>query len=357
VCALLLFAGCSHKNKATTIDPAPVITATPIVGAEAGLEVLSWSSGVDEATFAKALLPYAESLAPVSSEMEAFYRAHGLRLLSIPKSEVDAIVATLGMGATQRQWLGQAVVWTEASRGPALGASQVVALDAERIRLGGGALRLLTRSWLEPIPAERAGAEPRAVLRMDLVLQHLDDEARAQREDPLNVRTPVGGPEDQGLLFSRLFARMSLAGDRAIIIVSERPGVDWANPPIDETSANTPSEARPAPKVGEVVRSGSRAKDSTPSPETRKKHVVESDTEGWRPKPVAQESQSAPVAPAEPRTATPPTTPDGLFPVGPRAPRVPTLGEAMLGRSGSRRMIVIFLPRVPEKFELLGTGP
>lgn len=321
----------------------PVISISPVVGSEAGLEVVSWSAPADDAAFAAALLPLQEHLSPVSSETEILWRAHGLRLLSLPIADVNAFIAALSTGASQRQWLGQAVVWTETVRGPLLNEGQVVAIDAERIRLGAGSLRLLARSWVEPVPAKTAGEAPRAALRLDLVPQHMDDPDKAVRDDPLNVRPPSTGAEDQGLLFTRLAARLSLTGEQAVVVVSERPGTDWSQPPVEEGAPQGAAAPRPAPKVGEVVRPGSASGSKAAAP---KRRAGDQSSDGW---PTAARPEEPP-APAPARAESVGVA----LPAGPKAPRVPTLGEAMLGRPGARRMIVIYLPRVPERFELLG---
>lgn len=308
------------------------------VRGEAGLEVTTFGSAVGGQGLGAALTPYVPLSVPISRAEQELWEAHGLRMVAVPMADVGGLMVLLqssgasgGGGGQQRQWLGQAYTWTEIARGAESGA-RTIALDAERIRLSPGALRLLVRAWLEPVPPSDAGAKaPGAALRLEIMPQHRESVRPESMSDPLAHR-PAIDAESQGLLFSRLYARLSVPAGHALLIVSERPGVVWrevaqadvapeAAAVDDRPSAE--AQGRPlvtAPGVGQVVRAGS--------------------------------TRRAP----QPATTETPSEPEEGF--GPASARVPTLGEAMLGtgrgQGGSVRTIVVLTPRVPREFHLLG---
>lgn len=335
----LFLAACSHKaatETTTTLAPSDLRTGPAVVGADAGLEVAWFVTSADEQTLGAILGKYAGNLVPLSSEQQALWQAHGLRMVSIPLEDVDAVTGELKTsGQSQRQWLGQAYSWTEVVRGPEMPGGRTIALDAERIRLGPGALRLLIRDWIEPAPATSESAPPVAMLRVEIVPQHEDNRARALRADPLGLTPPRIAPEEQGLLFSRLYARLSVPSGNAYLIIPERPGVEWkvvevdeieSDAPADELVIEEPATERATPKVGEVIRGGDKSRTGTVHATT----------------------------PIKPRTTQQ---------SGPPAPLIQTVGEAMLMRpantdpdapvSKPARAVVVLVPRVPKEFRLI----
>ncbi|MBY0261036.1 MAG: hypothetical protein K2Q20_01745, partial [Phycisphaerales bacterium] len=272
-------AGCSDGGGTTgaAIEPAPAAALRGgVLGEDGGLEVLTLPVRASEREFATRMTRVAGGMAPMPSELERLWNEHGLRVVAVEAAELPAALATLGGessggaggGGAQRQWLGQSPSWIEVARGPVRGQGDVVALDIERIRLPAGSLRLLTRTWLEPVPptkgaegSEKSGGAG-AVLRIDLVPQHMEDRTAAAESDPLGINPKSIAAEEQGLLFRRLLARLSVDGGQAYLIVSERPGVDWARAaqePEPSSEPAPPEGERTAPKIGQVVRSGARA--------------------------------------------------------------------------------------------------
>lgn len=406
----LLVAACSSGNKQSGAPAVPDEARTaPAVGADAGLEVTTFLSDVHQHALAVALAPYADQPLPISHELEDLWTAHGLRMVSLPIDDAASIVSKLQTGGgSQRQWLGQAYAWTEAARGSEFGSGRIIALDAERIRLSAGALRLLVRSWVEPVPPEPRvgivsgegggpGDVSAAILRVEMVPQHRELRPDTSRENPLSIREPKIDAETQGLLFSRLYARMSVPAGRAVLILAERPGANWRrialqpDPSLlpiatpEERRATTPSPTdNPWPKRGT---GGSASPAATHEwSKVRPKGESSPGTEPPAPAPVKSGKVTSPPASGAPRLGevirgpiaapTPPSansTQDaeldaGPGESGPSSSRVATLGEALLNQFPSnedprgnarpavatQRTIILLIPRVPREFHLLG---
>ena len=413
----LLAAACSpHAAQKPGPASSEGAKTTPAVGADAGLEVTTFISGVSQHDLAATLAPYADQPLPISHELEDLWSAHGLRMISLPIEDANALVAKLQTGGgSQRQWLGQAYAWTEAARGNEFGSGRIVALDAERIRLPAGMLRLLVRSWVEPIPPEprvgmvsgESGSEsdlPGAILRVEMLPQHRELRADTSRENPLAIREPKIDAEGQGLLFSRLYARMSVPAGRAVLILAERPGANWRR----IAQQPDPSTPPPAPVAEKPVAAPTNADNPWPKRASNAAAAAAAAaapaTDEWSKVRTKSETSSTPAetptpAPAKPtpppasgaprlgevirgpiaaaETAKPAISPadsaSDLGPAesGPSQSRVATLGEAMLNQSPpgeeqrnnvrsmatTQRTVILLIPRVPREFHLLGPTP
>jgi hypothetical protein len=330
MCVTLTGLGCSRLHSADRNGA----RATPDAS-QSGLEATTFVCGADERTLARVLGAGADSPLLVSAAMGELWSAHGFRVIAVPTDRVDAVVGVLRSGrGTQTQWLGQAYSWTEVARGTD-SSSRVVALDAERIRLPAGTLRLLARSWIEPGPPREGETAASAMLHVELVPQNFEMRRPEEMTDPLALGHPNIEAEAQGLLFSRLYASMSLGPGQSVLVLPERPEVDWkrvaAEPavsakPAESGTASVPAgtgkSAGGAPRLGEVVRANPRISGKG----------------------------GASDAPAE-------------MMEGPTGPRVLTLGEAMLlvdqgtgsGRSsrGVQRTVLVLTPKLPGEFRLL----
>jgi hypothetical protein len=336
---LPLLAGCSHQSRPIEPDGAKV---APDVAAS-GLEATTFVCGLDEHALAKALAASVDQPLPIPQAMAELWSAHGFRIVAVPTESADALMASLkgggggswGGGGLQKQWLGQAYSWTEVVRGGDT-SSKVVALDAERIRLPAGSLRLLARSWLEPAPPKAGDISATAMLHVELVPQNQEARRPEETTDPLALRNPNIEPEAQGLLFSRLYASMSLAPGQSLMVIPDRPEADWKKlaeepaptpPPAPaQASANggtAPSKPQGAPRIGEVVRGTPHGGAGGGAGDVSSEATVE----------------------------------------GPSGPRILTLGEAILGSSGGRggpgssRTVLLLTPRVPKEFRLLPSMP
>lgn len=403
----------SPASRADSTALTPTRAELPIAGADAGLEATLFLSAADEIDAAAALLPYADGPTPLPPDLRELWSAHGLRVLSVPLADVPALTAALRpAGTEQRQWLGQAYAWTEVARGSESAAPRTVALDAERVRLEPGALRLLVRSWLEPAPPSPPGVgevkgpkgaaahAPEAVLRTEIVPQNREARPRSEADAELRLTPPSIAPETQGQLFSRLYARLTLPPGRALVIVPERPGVRWR----DEARRTRPperpiaAEAAPAPRRGAVpaydhdnpwAGAVDKAKPPEPAipppqqssepghsaPQAPQGPAAEKPARGAGGVPPVgvvvrgegrdrpRESRAARDAGDAPAGPAPIVGPAG--PAGPAAVRIPSLGEAMLmrvpGKEGEEtpageplRAVLVLTPRVPAEFRLLG---
>lgn len=322
---------------------------SPVVaGSAAGLEVFTFLSSADDEQFARALAPFTLEPVPIQPGLAQLWSQHGLRLVSVPITELQALSRRLGLSrSTERQWLGQATSWTEIVSAPERTQSFTIALDAERLRLPPGHLRLLTRAWIVPLtptplpPTDQTNTQrndantPDAGLTIELVPQHRESRTRDDRIG-ISLDLPTLEPGAEGLVFSRLLARMTVRAGRAFVLVPERPGVVWDQPAPEKPPAVEPAgvsePAAPAPKIGEVV----RGKKNAPSGNV----------------PTSGDSENA------------------GSPSGPYVPSVATLGDALLrpwmDRSVARptsvnsplnqgaRTVVILYPRVPERYRLSG---
>jgi len=317
-----------------------VLEASPVVlGGQNGLEVQYWvATGDGDAMFA-AFAEFQGAEVPVDEAVRDVLARNGLRLLAVPVDRLSEVQSRLSViGAVQRQWLGQAPGWIDIATGPLRERGQTIALHDGVLRVGPGRLRILLRGWTVPVPPGVAPGNRGAAMDVEIVPQHQEMDPRGE----LSLTPRRIAPEDEGLVFTRLAARMRLHGDVAVVIVPERPGVTWEarkeEPPAESQAAPDVAAGpapRPAPGLGQVSR-----------------------VEAGRAAPVTPEVTASP-APAATLEQGPPSAP------------LPSLGEAMLmsradlpgpdgavsGRARSRtvRAVVVLVPRVPDRFELLGS--
>lgn len=368
-CALGSPAGCGGgRSKVVRAVPsagindlseAPVLSAPGRggLGIEAGLEVGLVASTADRREIAVALAPYLDDLSTVDAELRGLWDANGLRVARVPLSAWPEVSGRLKLsGATQRQWMSPASGWVEIVRGPERPRGQTIALDAERLELPPGRLRMLARCWSTPAaPGGGDGAAPNptavnAQLVVELLPQHAESESTAKS---LRLSEPRGrgqDPLDAGLAFSRLLLRFTVRGSdpaaeqagHVILLIPERPGVDWRafaegeSDSVGESMGGaTADSGAVVPRVGEVVRGTS--------------------------KPLASGSRLSGSPGGDAWTAG--DFGDGA---GPIAPTVPTLGESLFGiergpvsadgeqrEPTGARALVVLVPRVPAAFRLL----
>lgn len=370
-CALGALAGCGGgqgkvvravpSSGINDLSEAPVLSAPGRggLGIEAGLEVGLVASTADRRGIGVALAPYLDDPTTVDAELRGLWNANGLRVARVPLSDWPAVSGRLKLsGATQRQWMSPASGWVEVVRGPERPRGQTIALDAERLELPPGRLRMLARCWcapVAPVTGDGAATNPTAVsaqLVVELLPQHAESESTS---NSLRLSEPRGrgqDPLDAGLAFSRLLFRFSVRGsdpaaeqvEHVMLLIPERPGVDWRA--LAESESDSSGEATEgatadfgtvAPRVGEVVRGTSKSSASGTGPS-------------------GSPGGAAWMAGA---------FGDGA---GPIAPTVPTLGESLFGiergpvsadgeqrEPTGARALVVLVPRVPAAFRLLPT--
>jgi hypothetical protein len=349
--AAAVASGCARNKKAEPlpdiIPAAADLTQPPVVAADAGLEATWVGSSAERAAFAAAITPYLYEAVPASREAQEMWAANGLRVVRVPLSEWPQVSSALQIsGAAQRQWLAVTGAWTEIVRGADRPRGQVVALDAERVELGPGRLRMLSRCWIAPVPGDRG---TQAEFAVELVPQLYEQAGVASKIGSLTHAPRAQDPIEQGLLFDRMRLTLRVRGDAggpyAYLVVSERPGVDWREAVGDRPESDEPIEEengpRPAPAVGEVVRGGAGRSDAA---------EVASGSGG---------SSGGAVA--------------GPTGAGPQAPHLPTLGESLFSapqpattatgeneeraEKRSTRAVLVLIPRVPSGYRMLPSAP
>lgn len=355
----ILACGCGSKSARLASDPrtsavAPTdLAASPVVRAsENGLEVAWWVVTSNQAAITAAMAPYLGRPVPLDDQTRALWEANGLRMVAVPVARLDELRQSMAIvGAIQRQWLGQTPMWTDTVTGPAWSGHRSLALDSGRLSLGAGRLRLLTRCWTVPVPVlpQESDPSPAAALHIELLPQHLE---AADVRGGGGGLMPIGASEDtadplaDGLVFRRLLAEMTVSQGDAYVIIPQRSGADWTLPAADDASgpANRPQESREA------------------EPTAAPPHVPGIGR-------VSRDVSDSPSAPAAQPDA------DAAFSHGP--PEVPaiSLGEALLTSAGARdpkavipdpgskgvwradrpaRAILVLIPRVPDRFRLIG---
>lgn len=348
--------------------------ASVLRGGDIGLELVRVSSALSPRDFAAAMLPYTQEPVPLSATMMATLQANGFRAVSVPIADVDRFASSLAVvGAGESQWLGQITRWTELVKAPDR-AAQTVALDAERLELPAGRFRLLGRAWLEPVdPSQQGGGaadgRARAALRVELLPQHQESVQRMEGVDPtLRLTEPTLRTETQGLSFSRLAMSVSLPPGRALVLVPEMPGVDWrraaATAPEPSEIATGDGQAIDAERGGGLMEGGS----GTLGP-----GQVSRVEPGRSERSVAPRDDSSSQNSAREEAVV--GTGGGGDVVGPRSVAFLTVGQALLAPpapgpvaaptvkvgEGARvlpekramRTILVFVPMVPERYQLL----
>lgn len=312
---------------AACADPAPPAPAptNPIEAVTRGpaLDVRLFIVPDVPPRIARALAPYDDPRNTMLAERAELWRRNGLRVLAVPETELDPLIAAMSpRAASESRQLRPAAVWTPAAEGPTL-PTTLFQLDAGTLRLPRGSLRLLARPWLEPVltqtpdPPAQPPAQPAPDLRLrvDLLLQHVPDDPLEDRRRLLQPG-PIG-PLDDGQLFDRLAAELAIPRGTAILLIAEPVETDWpalVSQSDDERSPQTGSEpADPSP--------------DQPGPDI-----------------------DPPDPPANATSTENPTPPSTAAVFGPTRARLPTLGEALLGPTGyasrSSRLVMVFVPRL-----------
>ena len=284
--------GCAGSGGSSSIlDDA----SAPVVrGAEAGLETRLWVVENRSGVLGGALREFGPP-ATVGAGEVALWQRNGFRVLEVPLDRLEGLRAGLPtIGPLHREWLGLLPEWVEVVRGAELSGQQPVRMDTGSAVLGPGRLRLMTRCWAMPsLGAISKGDGAGALLHIEVMPQL---GMTAQREGDA-LRRWLGTEHEsartsvRGMAFERLRLGVVSAGGSAIVIVPEDPDVDWN------------AEAAGRPESG-------------------------------------FEAQQRAV-------------------VGPQMLTMPTLGDLMLSSlalpetAGDARVVVVLVPRVPERFELL----
>lgn len=349
-----------------------------LLGRDIGLETQIWTTDTPDAMLADALAPFVAEPLPFAPAAVTLWRANGFRIVAIPLDSLPAVQSSLegspSARGADRQWLGQPTRWTTVHRGPASTDPRVLVMDSGRVPLPPGRFRLVLRGWISPqspddapvvgaatvsavppsrVPASLVPRPPRPVLNIELVPQY-QESARRPGADVFDVRPPTLDELDEGQVFDRLALVGAMNGLRAILIVPEHPEADWSslsnppNPPIEPIPTDPADDRATAPAVGRVTRAPDRAVENrSPTPRASVSPA------GPRP------SGQGPAASVLPTLGSAILSTDWANP----APAVPAprLGESPSGAAAAstaaprrRRSLIVFIPRLPERYTLLG---
>ncbi|MDQ7013868.1 MAG: hypothetical protein Q9O74_08240 [Planctomycetota bacterium] len=305
LCAACALSGCGpgSSSGATTVKPGATeseIDLSPVVrGADAGLEARLWAVQARPGLLAAVLGEFGPPTGADARQV-ARWQQNGMRVVEVPLDQLDWVHAQLPtIGTRNREWLGMLPEWVEVVSGTTLAGERAIRLDSGEVRLGPGRLRMMARCWAMPdvgratehVAKPDAGVGVGTLLRIELM-----PELRMPRQahdESLGLlfedAVSSGEPGAQGIAFDRLVLSWQAAGTHALVIVAERTDADWSEP---------------VPRRPESSASGAQV-------------------------------------------------------FGPPAVVAPTLGELMLTNltapdmPGDARVVIVLVPRVPERFGVL----
>jgi hypothetical protein len=247
-CFAVFLTACAHKKPAPTASPGE---RGPATGVALYTMVIdddpfddNLSVGEAPRTFAKSTKPLAEVLSayanrviPVTPATRTLWRANGLRLISVPRRDLDYLKETLRLvGPVEQQGVVESVSWKPAARSPGWDQTQSVSLDDGPLPLAPGYLRLLMRCWAAPASAlanTQIASDPSrrlesgslaGAIQLELVPQQV---GRASRSEFAAALEPKRSIEAEGVVLTRLLLEASLTTDDLLLIIPERPDAEW----------------------------------------------------------------------------------------------------------------------------------
>ncbi len=242
------------------------ITGGTWVGDE-GLDVRIWTLDSAKRAPGIELFTYEPRPVPAPPEVLAAWARAGLRVLSVPTVELDALREKLkAIGASRQDWLGQQPRWGVLASGPHQSERrEFIGPDGPDV-IDRGRARLLVRCWSQA--AEDENGQPTSVLRLEVAAQLVADSTGL-------TLTPAPWGEGDGRVLESMTLRTRLREGDSILIVPERPDVSWAalaapaeapiqvaGPPV---SPEQPPPVFVAPTLGELLLVGDNEFARTPS--------------------------------------------------------------------------------------------
>lgn len=198
------------------------------------------------------LAKYVERPTPLTTDALESWRRSGLRVLSVPRSELLALQRSLPIkGEANRESLGELHEWKPLIVGPAWPDAGAVLLPGGVLELPPGRMRLLARCFLVPTPSERAMTSR---LRVEIVPQHEESQSNKDRWSlaaGIKARPTLA---DQGLLLERLRADFFLDGDEALLLIPQGAGASQMN--ASHEALDGAPIAAPAPTLGQALLMG-----------------------------------------------------------------------------------------------------
>jgi len=240
-------------------------------GAGSGIEIRVWivdpagvmpAGGPPRPGLRDILARYEGLTGALSPSTVSLWRSNGLRVMVVPRSELDALGESLNrIGPLQTEWLGESPRWIEALRGPSWSRRAVLDMDNGPLDLSAGSMRMLLRAWVAPeAMAPLADAAPdgeqanapdlarasddptRAAVQVELMPQFLPS-APAKRELALIEREmSLLEARQEGVAFPRLLLETVLSRGTALIVVPAAPQESWSGPSTASTTLPTPPE-------------------------------------------------------------------------------------------------------------------
>jgi hypothetical protein len=152
----------------------------------------------------------------------AAWRRNGLRAVRIDEADARALDRAFErLGTVQRTQMVDSPSWGTFLSGPEWRTDISLAMPDGALRLGPGLLRLLGRTWWEPV-LRPGGLSDR--VRVELAPQYVAPERQSIRALSDESEDSV---LDRGLVLWRLSGVLAIEPGEAIAIVPEDPAVDW----------------------------------------------------------------------------------------------------------------------------------
>jgi hypothetical protein len=208
-------------------------------------------------SLAMLLAKYENEPSLVNSSTVKAWRGCGLRIVTVPKADVDALQKSLNVvGPLENRWLGEVPQWVEVAHSPEIALPVTMRLDNGPLTVSQGTLRLLLRAWIAPVAGDEA---TRGVLQLEMV-----PDFNPPREQNALIFNTVDRVEAAPIPFWRLQLQAALDGDQALLIVPEEPDVNWGNGESPAAADAKPGvmpkpkdplgpSAPPAPTLGELL--------------------------------------------------------------------------------------------------------
>jgi hypothetical protein len=276
-CLVAFLPACAHKKPAPTASPGERGPATGVSLYTMVIDDDPFDDhlAVGEAPrrlarntkpMAEVLSDYANRVIPVTPATRALWRANGLRLISVPRKDLDYLKETLRLvGPVEQQGVVESVTWKPAARSPGWDQTQSVSLDDGPLPLAPGHVRLLLRCWVAPASAlatTQIASDPSrrldsgsiaGAIQLELVPQQVSRAGRSEFAAALEPRPTI---EAEGVILTRLLLEASLTTDDLLLIIPERPDAEWRThdaPPVVPGSHPLGPPVPTPPTLGEMM--------------------------------------------------------------------------------------------------------
>lgn len=357
--------GCESEPQAQAPGPRTFqdIQLGEVKAPEQGMDVEFWVTDLSPAALGRALAPLNSTL--IAGKTSEVWRSNGLRLYRVQADVGRRVAASLPMqGQVRREALPMLERWTPLATGRRWSQGLDIWLDQQnwgvgerespllvsmgKLSLTPGALRMLARNWVvastvDPLAtpstpttsttSTTSTTPTTPTLPASMLVQLVPQHAESQRSGPSDLITgpSLSSPRDDGQVFDRLSIELVCERGEMILIVPVHPREELVEKSQTAQGDPAPDGAGPStiPQVP-LIEPTLTNPEQGPSPQA---------SAGW---PGDGESGRGSAA------------------TGPLLPDLLTLGEAMLtdatvGRGARRRVIIAITPRVPERFEPLGS--